>query len=376
MAKRTTITEVDEAPEKQTPEKTPVTFFEMMKGEGKVHVSRITPEGRRKRIGTYRKEDFENDPDIVPRKFGGGTFYFQIADEHGHFVDNFTFEYDEAAWPMPESPGADMGPGYMPAPSQPETSPIDLMRAMQEHSDKSQERLMMIMNTMFSNIATALGNKQAERSKLEDLKELLSLVKENHKSDSGPDKLIEVIKLGMELGNGSAPAESEGFLGILGKKLVNDGILEKVLTALKGGSNPPIYTPPPPAARQIQSDTEVIPQMPAETVPAIKPEYYDHHAVKMYGPLAVIYAKSNIPTMKVAEQIAAQIPEHSPAEAKTLEILNKADFVDFVSLYQPELKKYPAWVMGVRDDLKAILTAPPEPEGSPAIGGAGPAIGA
>jgi hypothetical protein len=378
MSKTKIITEktVDDP---ETIEKTPLTFLELMKGEGKIHISRITPEGRRKRIGTYRKEDFETDPDIVPRNFGGGTYYFQIANERGQIIDNFTFDYDEMAWgepkgPMSKSPDSDLGPGFVQAP---ESSPIELMRMMQEQSDKTQERTLTLMTALMSPFMQAFGNRQSEKTKIDELKELLGLVNSTQKPEGSTDKIIDALKLGIELGGKgvNGEAEPEGILQILGKKLINDGMLEQIVTALKGGNKkeqPPIL---PPKVQQLAVDTEAHEVKPQPNPPAVKPDYYEHPAVKMYGPLAVIYAKTHVPPEHVAGKIFEEIPETPLAESKTLEILNKPDFLEFVCLYQPDLKNYATWVYAVRDNLKALLTAPPEPEAPAGLGGAGPALG-
>ncbi|NMC98895.1 MAG: hypothetical protein GYA62_04160 [Bacteroidales bacterium] len=291
------------------------------------------------KVGDYSIKDFENSSDLIARKYGGGTYKFQIRDEKGKYVGQYTETFDKLAYP--EKTPTPPNPFLFNQPVPQDTTNLNeivstMMKEMRENQNatiqQTKENQNLMLGLMSQIITGLMANSQKPQPSLlenpnllRELKDLLGneSVKQNPMNDI--KTLLSVLKAGIDLGSDIAekhePVESESVIELALKKLL----------AGKPSENPVISA--------------------LDNV--IKTEPQNTNSVKVGGNMSVSMierlAKLNVPTKAVAKSLLNTLDDF------TLNLLvemkdDREQIKKFLIDMLPELAKYPEWSDKLIDD--------------------------
>lgn len=316
------------------------TLEQFTETQGMVDVYRLK-DGNYAKMASIEAKDWGTGLETVAKRFGGGTFKVRLRAPDGTFAGETVVHYDEEAYPKP-SEKITMQPQGV--------DQVAMLRAMNEMNERSNERMMSMMNGMMSTFASMNAGKSSMLNNMNDLMAFKEMLAEKKNPATELNTLVGVLQKGMELGaNTSAPEES--LLGSILGKVLNGDTISKLAQALSVPAAQAEVPQPPPAARQ---------QLPAPRPQApAKPKKEEGMSLflKMYKPAILGYAKKKENPRKLAELIVSRIYAIKPDALLVVDdFLKLPDTKESIVYdYAPELRAYDAWVEKVMAQMSIVI---------------------
>lgn len=183
-----------------------------------------------------------------------------------------------------------------------------------------------------------------------------------------PDKMIEVLIKGMELGRDSGGGSETGLMDIA-KELIKSPLLGQLAQAAT--------TMPQLPRQQAQMQIPVQakpaqPQMTTQPQPATQPKgtVMQTQVLKHYLDMLVKKAEKDSDPILYAEFILDNVPQSMVEEN-----IMRDDLIEYASTIDPRVKDHQEWFIELRDHIITVLTSPDEEEETDSTDLTSPATG-
>jgi len=323
---------------------------------GKIEIFRLKENGVHAKVGVFPVKEWGNTLDKIAQKYGGGEYIVHLRDDNGRFAGKTNVYYDEIAYPKPQS-----SPAYPHFVQQNTPDISELLKTLQEQSEKNTDKFMTMMMTFTQTLAQTLGNK---RNLIESLNDVVMIKKlfDNDKKpvetpkDDSPlkqiDNLLKIFQKGIEMGTMTAGTEKneEPFMELL-KMLapaVTNGLVKP--TAKKHPLTEAVEN-------VVKKDS---PSKLVQNIPQVETKKEENSMDKtnmilaLYKPSILDMAKNNFDAAKTAEMILLRVPEDY--YGMCFDLSKNPQRYEFTCKYIPELKEYKEWVEKVFTEGEKILT--------------------
>jgi len=340
------------------------TLADFSSTDGRVEVYRYRDNTYAK-VGSFPAKEWGDSLEGIAKRFGGGTFKVELRDPNGTFAGKTIVHFDEDAYPKPSAKTVE-----------PVSNNIEILRIMQENSDRNSQQMMTMLTTMMTTLASSLGNKQNLISNINELASFKDLFgPKTVDDDEKAMKFLKMFETGMSMGKKLTPGESgEGsFLGGLLREVLSGENGLRLTEMLKSAARPapgngnggrraaPAPAPgsrPPALPPDIRPNPLSEPAGQPELEPQPQPEERQEHEpmpqpdvdvktkmmIAMYRPILFGHAQKNADPETVAEMILKRISSDDFLLIVDDAIQSPVTKELWVYSFAPELRDYDKWV--------------------------------
>jgi hypothetical protein len=399
MAKRKTIVE-DEIPEE--PQKGPGNDgsdeLASLMGKGFVRVSYIRSNGEKEIMGRIDREELSEDLLIIPRRWGGGTYYLEIFNEKKRWESKQLVKFSEEEYGphhgahMDTAPAPVMPPEFRYDENSPVLNPqtpsegsqpmsmVDRMMAMQ---DKNHAMQLEAMRGQTQMLIEVMKSNAPQKGAFSDVVETARLMLEGKKGPDIKDQLDSldtVLEISEKLKGGSVSGEGLSFMERALLPIVQS--LTPLLTTLARKAQTTANAPrpvvqPKPAGNAVVPATapilnpdgienpvgeEVVDEVPKES--PIVTKVKSHPLYALCAPKLLEWAQMNTTPVQTVTLIEESVPPMFYNMVDQLVV--RPDLVEYLSVYEPAITQHGEWLKAVAEAWKAKYPVEDEGEDAPA----------
>jgi hypothetical protein len=241
----------------------------------------------------------------------------------------------------------------------------DMAEVLKEMGRQQQENFNMLKDTVMQMVGKPSTPQPSQMEMMTGMMTLMmsmkNFVSPPAQSNVSPDKMIEVLIKGMELGRESGGGGETGLMDIA-KELIKSPLLGSLAQAV---NNPP-QLPRPAMQPQIpmQSKPGTIPAQPQMTTQAQAQAQPKPQGTNMTNPVIKHYlnqliqkAEKDSDPVLYAEFILDNVPQSMVEEN-----IMREDLIEYLSSIDPRVSNYKEWFIELRDHIISVLTIPDEQE--------------
>lgn len=298
--------------------------------------------GQESKIGLFPIGDWPSRMESLAHSCNGGTFKIIFRRANGTNAGQITQTFDPKFYGKPQNGNGDGG-----------LQSEGLMKILFQTMSDSKKEMVELMKTVLTN--------QNGNSGMFKTAQDLAVIAQLFKKDSGGDTkaLMEALQLGISLGEKMSSGDNGGS---------DDGIISKVLKSIvekvgvpaveKMMQNPQPLSVPVSIPKVIENNPQTAQPRQGGPVMTDIEKIKSSFFYRLYAPAILEAARKNEDVGEWADKIMDRISEEY--DGIVYDLVSRPDVVDYLMLFEPEVKNYAAWFTELTNKILDVYNTPEE----------------